>query len=272
MPMSLDLRTGKPVWSINKLRIAQHKKLTNNIRSEVVVIGGGISGALIAHRLINLGMQVTIIDSRKIGAGSTSASTAILSYEADVNLGELIKQIGRRAAVRAYRAGIEAIESIGETIKTLDDSCDFKKKRSLYLASDLKDVKLLERECKTRQKYNFNVTLLQKHQLAKLFSLDAPCAILSEEAAEVNPLKLTLALFRCAQGKGLKVFIHTKVKTYRRQGKESVLTTDDNVQVRARHVVFATGYESQQWLKQKSVRLVSSYAIASVPGMKFPKG
>ena len=272
MPMSLDLRTGKPVWSINKLRIAQHKKLTNNIRSEVVVIGGGISGALIAHRLINLGMQVTIIDSRKIGAESTSASTAILSYEADVNLGELIKQIGRRAAVRAYRAGIEAIESIGETIKTLDDSCDFKKKRSLYLASDLKDVKLLERECKTRQKYNFNVTLLQKHQLAKLFSLDAPCAILSEEAAEVNPLKLTLALFRCAQGKGLKVFIHTKVKTYRRQGKESVLTTDDNVQVRARHVVFATGYESQQWLKQKSVRLVSSYAIASVPGMKFPKG
>ena len=140
------------------------------------------------------------------------------------------------------------------------------------MASNLKDVKLLERECKTRRKYNFNVTLLRKRQLARLFSLDAPCAILNEEAAEVNPLKLTLALVRCAQKKGLRVFIHTKVKTYRRQGRESVLTTDDNVQVRARHVVFATGYESQQFLKQKTVRLVSSYAIASVPGMKFPKG
>jgi glycine/D-amino acid oxidase-like deaminating enzyme len=270
--MSLDLRTGKPVWSINKPRIARHKKLTKNIRSEVVVVGGGISGALIAHRLTNLGMEVTIIDSRKIGAGSTSASTAILSYEADVNLGELIKTIGHRPAVRAYRAGTEAIKSIGETIKTLDDSCDFKKRRSLYLASNLKDVKLLERECKTRQKNGFNVKLLQKRELARLFSLDAPCAILNEDAAEVNPVKLTLALVRCAEKKGLRVFIHAKVKTYRRQGKESVLTTDDDVQVRARHVVFATGYESQQFLKQKTVRLVSSYAIASTHGMKFPKG
>jgi len=179
MPMSLDLRTGKPVWSINKPRIARHRKLTTNIRSEVGVVGGGISGALTAHRLINLGMQVTIIDRRKIGAGSTAASTAILSYAADVNFANLIKQIGRRPAVRAYRAGTEAIKAIEETIKTLDDSCDFKKRRSLYLASNLKDAKLLERECKTRQKYNFNVTLLQKRQLARLFSLDAaPCAIL----------------------------------------------------------------------------------------------
>jgi glycine/D-amino acid oxidase-like deaminating enzyme len=272
MPMSLDLRTGKPVWSINKPRIARHKKLMRNIRSDVVVVGGGISGALIAHRLTNLGMRVTIIDSRKIGAGSTAASTAILSYEADVNLGDLIKKIGKRPGVRAYRAGIEAIESIGETIKTLDDPCDFKKRRSLYLASNHRDVKLLEREFKTRQKNKFNVRLLPEQQLATRFSLRAPCAILNEDAAEVNPLKLTLALVRCAQKKGLRVFIHTKVKTYRRQGTESVLTTDDNVQVRARHVVFATGYESQQFLKQKTVRLVSSYAIASKPGMKFPEG
>jgi glycine/D-amino acid oxidase-like deaminating enzyme len=270
--MSLDLRTGKPLWSINKPRMARHEKLTKNIRSEVVVVGGGISGALIAHRLTNLGLQVTIIDSRKIGAGSTSASTAILSYEADVNLGELIKKIGQRAAVRAYRAGIEAIESIGETIKTLDDSCDFKKRRSLYLASSRRDVKPLERECKTRQKNGFNVKLLRKRELSTLFSLEAPCAILNEDAAEVNPLKLTLALVRCAQKKGLRVFIHTKVKTYCRQNEESVLTTDDDVQVRARHVVFATGYETQQFLKQKTVRLVSSYAIASTPGIKFPKG
>jgi glycine/D-amino acid oxidase-like deaminating enzyme len=270
--MSLDLRTGKPVWNLKQPRSAHHQKLMKNIFSEVVVVGGGISGALVAHRLTNLGMQVTMIDSRKIGAGSTAASTAILSYEADINLGDLIKKIGKRSAVRAYRAGIEAIESLGKTIKTLDGSCDFKKRYSLYLASNSRDVKLLEREYKTRLKNKFKVKLLQKRQLAETFSLDAPCAILNEEAAEVNPLKLTLALVRCAQRKGLRVFIHTKVKTYRRQGKVSVLTTDDNIQVRARHVVFATGYESQQVLKQNSVRLVSSYAIASAPGMKFPKG
>jgi glycine/D-amino acid oxidase-like deaminating enzyme len=269
--MTLDLRTGRPVWAINHPRIPGHRKLEKNIRSEVVVVGGGISGALIAHKLIELGMQVTMIDRREIGAGSTMASTAILSYEADVNLVELIRKIGERSAVRAYRAGVEAIDSIGETIETLDDDCDFRKRKSLYLASSRKDVKMMRRECKARQKHKFNVELLERNELHRLFSLDAPCAILNYDAAEVNPRKLTLALVRSAQRKGLKVFSHTKVNAYLRQRKECFLTTDDDFQIRAGHVVSATGYESQQFLKQKAVKLVSSYAIASTPGTKFPK-
>lgn len=269
--MSLDLRTGRPVWQINRPPLPGHRKLTESIRSEVLVVGGGISGALIAHKLTQLGMQVTIVDSREVGAGSTMASTAILSYEADVNLVELIRKIGERPAVRAYKAGIEAIDSIAETIETLDDWCDFRTRKSLYLASSRKDVKMMQREYKCRRNHGLNVDFLERTKLRKLFSLGAPCAILNHDAAEVNPRKLTLALVRSAQEKGLKVFSHTKVNAYRRQGKVSFLTTEDGFQIRARHVVFATGYESQQFLKQKAVQLVSSYAIASTSGTKFPK-
>ena len=123
---------------------SKHTKLTKDIRSEVVVVGDGIFGALMAHKLVDRGMEVTVVDRRKIGAGSTSASTTILSYEADVYLVELVRKIGERSAVRAYKAGVEAINSIGVTIKTLDDSCDFQKRRSAYLASSPKDVKLLQ--------------------------------------------------------------------------------------------------------------------------------
>jgi glycine/D-amino acid oxidase-like deaminating enzyme len=269
--MSLDLRTGKSVWAINRPRSRGHRKLAKNIRCEVLVVGGGVSGALIAHKLTHLGMKVTIMESREIGAGSTMASTAILSYEADVNLVELIRKIGERSAVRAYRAGIEAIDSIGETVKTLDNPCDFRRRKSLYLASNRKDSKMMRRECRARQKHKFNVELLERSALRRKFSLDAPCAILNHDAAEVNPRKLTLALVRSAQRKGLRVFSHSKVKDYSRRGKQSLLTTEDNFQVRARHVIFATGYESQQFLKQKTVHLVSSYAIASAPGRNFPK-
>ena len=235
-------------------------------------MGGGVSGALIAHRLSNLGMKVIVVDRRDVGMGSTMASTAILSYEPDVHLIDLIPQIGKRAAVRAYRAGLEALESLEKTIKTLGDSCDFRRRESLYLASNRKDAGIVRRECETRLKHLFKVELLTRRQLAKSYSLRAPCAILTCQAAEVNPLKLTLALIRSAQKRGLKVFSHTAVKSYRRQGKESVLTTGDDFHIRARHVVFATGYETQQLLKQKRVRLVSSYAIASSAGTKFPKG
>jgi glycine/D-amino acid oxidase-like deaminating enzyme len=200
------------------------------------------------------------------------ASTAILSYEPDVHLIDLISQIGKRSAVRAYRAGLEALDGLEQTIRTLDDSCDFRRRESLYLASNRKDAHIVRRECKTRQKHHFKVELLTRGELAKSYSLRAPCAILTRQSAEVNPLKLTLALIRSAQKRGLKVFSHTAVKSYRRHGKESVLTTGNDCVIRARHVVFATGYETQQFLKQKRVHLASSFAIASSAGIKFPKG
>jgi glycine/D-amino acid oxidase-like deaminating enzyme len=270
--MSLDLRTGHSVWLIKPPKLAKHRKLARNISSEVAVVGGGVSGALIAHRLLRLGMEVVLVDSRDIGMGSTMASTAILSYEPDVHLIDLIRKIGEQPAVRAYRAGLEAINELEQTIAELDGTCDFRRRESLYLASGRKHAAIVQRECRARQKRRFEVELLSSSELAKSYSIRAPCAILTREAAEVNPLKLTLALIRSSQKKGLKVFSRSIVKDYRREGKQSVLTTADGFQVRARHVVFATGYETQQILHQKEVHLASSYAIASTAGTKFPKG
>jgi glycine/D-amino acid oxidase-like deaminating enzyme len=269
--MSLDLRTGRSVWLWHRPRNPGHRKLANHVRCEVAVVGGGVSGALIAHELVSRGMQVIVIDSRDIGMGSTMASTAILSYEPDVHLIDLIPEIGERSAVRAYRAGLEAIDSLERTVATLGDSCDFRRRESLYLASSRKAARIVQRECEARQKHNFKIELLKRSELAQRYSLKAPCAILTREAAEVNPMKLTVALIRSAQRKGLRVFSHTPVETYKRQRKESVLTTGNGFQIRAQHVVFATGYETQQLLKQKAVRLASSYAIASTAGTKLPK-
>jgi hypothetical protein len=51
----VDLRTGRPVWLINQPRIPEHKKLARDIRSEVVVVGGGVFGALIATQAYSAG-------------------------------------------------------------------------------------------------------------------------------------------------------------------------------------------------------------------------
>jgi glycine/D-amino acid oxidase-like deaminating enzyme len=268
--MSLNLRTGRSVWLIEPPELVKHRKLSKNIRCEVAVVGGGVSGALIADRLVRLGMDVVVLDSRDIGMGSTMASTAILSYEPDAHLIDLSREIGEKHAVRAYRAGLEAIDTLERTIAKLDDSCDFRRRESLYLASGRRHAGIVERECRARQRHHFKVQLLSRGELSTSYSLNAPCAILTRETAEVNPLKLTLALIRRAQRKGLKVFCHSRVIDYRREAKESVVTTAEGFHVRARHVVFATGYETQQMLRQKKVHLASSYAIASTAGTTFP--
>ena len=44
----------------------------------VVIIGAGITGALIAHRLLQSGVEVTILEAREKGAGSSSRSAAAI--------------------------------------------------------------------------------------------------------------------------------------------------------------------------------------------------
>ena len=95
-----DLRTGVPVWLARKPpRLAAVHAIASQ-RADVVVVGTGISGALVADALLNAGYSVLAIDRRKPMSGSTPASTALLQSELDTPLLELQKKLGKTNAAR----------------------------------------------------------------------------------------------------------------------------------------------------------------------------
>ena len=89
-----DLRTGTPVWTAYAMPPVATGLLTQSMKTDVVVIGAGITGALTAEALSALGLSVTIVDRRPPGHGSTAASTAILQFEIDTPLTNLIDAVG----------------------------------------------------------------------------------------------------------------------------------------------------------------------------------
>jgi glycine/D-amino acid oxidase-like deaminating enzyme len=84
---------------------------------DIVIIGAGMSGALVAHELCTAGFRCTMLDRRLVCSGSTWASTAHLNYELDVSLGFLKKKYGEAAAVRIYQAGLAAVSRVGEVLR-----------------------------------------------------------------------------------------------------------------------------------------------------------
>ncbi len=69
----MDLITNYPYWLLNQGIIRTYPSLSTDIKTEVVIPGGGISGALTAWHLGKAGVRVTLIDKRHIGMGSTAS-------------------------------------------------------------------------------------------------------------------------------------------------------------------------------------------------------
>jgi glycine/D-amino acid oxidase-like deaminating enzyme len=71
----LDLRTGTSLWASSAPRFPE-KHPRRSGRVDVVIIGAGITGALLAHTLAKRGLSLIMLDRREPADGSTMASTA----------------------------------------------------------------------------------------------------------------------------------------------------------------------------------------------------
>ena len=82
----MNLTGGHPFRRVKNGLMATYPRLAVAVRCDALVVGAGITGALIAHSLSEVGLRVCVIDKREVGWGSTAASTALLQYEIDTEL------------------------------------------------------------------------------------------------------------------------------------------------------------------------------------------
>lgn len=261
----MDLKSGYPFWPIKNGLLHTYPALYQDLNCDVAVIGGGITGALIAYHLVEAGINTVLIDKRHIGWGSTSATTALLQYEIDTPLCDLIDMVGEDHAVRSYLACIDAIDKIAALSKKLADDCGFARKSSLYLASYKSHVPALKREYATRKKHGIPLEWFDLPQIEKRYAFSRPAALFSEMGAQVDAYQLTHALLQAAIRTGLQVYDRSEVTKIDHSPRRVHLTTEHGAKIKAHKLVFACGYESQKYLRQQVATLISTYALVSEP-------
>ena len=181
----MDLKSGYPFWAIRNGLMQPVPRLDADLRCDVLVIGGGITGALIADALIGRGHDVVVVEQRDIAWGSTAASTALLQYEIDTHLVDLAKRYGDADAALAYRACGDAIDMLGEVARGLRD-VDFERADSLYYASRKRDVASLREEYEARRRHGFDIEYLESEALKAEYGIDAPAALRSRQIGRAH--------------------------------------------------------------------------------------
>jgi glycine/D-amino acid oxidase-like deaminating enzyme len=263
----MDLISGTPLWPTADGLPAAYPSLHHDLRCDLAVIGGGITGALVAHRFAREGISTVLLEAGEIGHGSTAATTALIQYEIDTHLVDLVERVGADHAVRSYRLCLDAVRGIGEL--AAGDGCGWRATRSLYLASRRSDRGVFERERLARRSAGIDVELLDERDIRDRFSFARSAALLSPVAGEVDAFRLTHKLLATAVEAGLEVYDRCRVIEYVSQKNGVELRTAQGARVRARRVAFATGYETPEFLDRSIVRLHSTFALATAPLPSF---
>ncbi len=258
-----DLRTGRSIWMSRPLPAIPYTRLMRDAQADVVIVGAGISGAMVADTLTGAGLSVIILDRRGPLKGSTPASTALLQYEVDTPLTELSARIGITRAERIWRRSKLAVDALRERARWLGIAADVANRDTLYLAGDVLDADALRLECAARRQAGFEVAFLKPGEVAERHGLSPRAAILGFDNLAADPRRLAAGFLNAALGRGASLHAPAEVVAVETAGAMVQAATADGPVVRARHLVFATGYELPKRVPRKGHRIVSTFCIAT---------
>lgn len=244
-----------------------------NETTDVIVIGTGISGALMADALLRSGLRVTAVDRRSLFQGSTPASTCLLQFEIDTPLLHIVRKIGFQRASRAWLRSAQAMRSLTERISDLSLRCDFREQSTIYLPGKLLDETGLYEEAALRRRIGLRSSFLNRRQLQERFGIDKAGAIMSLGNGEADPVKLVAGLWRRFIERQGQIIIPFDAAEIEESRSSVAIHSLAGRRITAKHAVFCTGYELPKWIRPKGYSVASTWAIAtkSQPNRLWPE-
>ncbi|MHA0856760.1 NAD(P)/FAD-dependent oxidoreductase [Paenibacillus sp. CMAA1364] len=257
------LHNGDLYWDTTVIKENHFPKVETNLKTQVLVIGGGMSGSLASYVLSNAGYEVTVIDRKTIGGGSSSANTGLLQYSSDMMLSELAKDIGEEQAVLFYTMCLDGMDSLTALNNNLELNTDYILRDSIFYASNRDDKQSLITEYEYLSKYDFPVKYLDNQELKSTYGIDKPCALRTWHDAEVNPYKFINALTHENKKSGVRYFENTSIDLDHIH--EDFVLTKDGFKVEFEHIILATGYAKLYDVIKGKATIGRTYAFSSKP-------
>jgi glycine/D-amino acid oxidase-like deaminating enzyme len=229
------------------------------------VVGGGMTGALVAHAFASAGISTTVLEAAIVGRGSTAASSALLLKEPDLELTQLKKRYGVRSSRRIWELSHQSVDQLVALLKRLRIRCDLRRQNAVYYATTSEAAERLRDECELRVRSGFEAEWLGPAQLRRLTGIAGHGAILSKGSAQFDPYRACVGILRHASAAGAQVFERSQVRRIQK-ARDGVRIRTRQGTLHAERVVIATGYATAQFRPLAGrFRLYRTYVLATEP-------
>lgn len=266
-----DVRLPKapePYW-LNALDIPTFEPLQEDIKVDVVVVGGGITGITTAYLLVQEGISVALLEADRLLNGTTGHTTAKLTAQHGLFYDELMAHMGRTQARLYFEANDEAIQFVERTVSALGVDCDFQRQDAYVYAVAAESANKVEQEFEAYQTLGIDGELVAEIP----FDLQIKQAIVMKNQAQFHPTRYLAGLVKALQDKGCRIFEGTTAVDVE-YDDEPVVVTRDGYKVQADKVISCSHYPFYDGLGFYFARLHAerAYVIAGRSDKPYPGG
>lgn len=229
---------NKPLW-LDNYDLNNFPQLTNDLETDVLVIGGGITGITTAYLLGEEGYRVTLVEAEKLLHGTTGHTTAKVTLQHSLVYKTLIKKHGINKAQAYKDSHIIAFNLIKDNIKNLEINCDYETVTSYVYTESDKYINNIEKEYEASQKLGINSFITENLSLP----YKVKCALGFKEQAHFHVVKyLTPLIDDFSKNDDCYIFEKSKVFKVKEDNNMCHTYFTSGVKVKSRHVVVASHY------------------------------
>ncbi len=246
-----------------------YPELHDNIKTDILVVGGGIAGITNAYLLQKKGFDVVIIDSGGIALSTSGHTTAKITALHDLKYARLIKQLGRDAAQKYGEINEKAVSLMENIISENNIPCDFSRQPSYVYTMDERHIRELENEVKAADSLGLPATF----ETSTGLPFPVKGAICFHDQAQFHPRKYLLALAGLFVKNGGHIFENTTAIDIH-EDRECKTSTRNGFSILSDKVIVASHFPFYDGNGFYSARMFGerSYSIAARSPSKLPGG
>ena len=226
-----------------------YPSLSEDIYTDVLIIGGGITGISTAYLLSKSSLSISIVEADKMAMGVTANTTAKITSQHGLLYDYLLNSFGFDIAKGYLDSNEEAIKTIENIIKEEKIDCDFVKQDAYVYTCDKSNVQKIVDEVSAVTSLGLKAEYVTKCPLP--FKIEA--AIKFPDQAQFHPRKYLISLLQILTKKNVNIFENSKVT--------------DIKHVKDKYEVYINGNK----IIAKYLVMASHYPIKNFPGMYFIK-
>jgi len=241
--------------------------LSAQIKADVCVIGGGITGLCTAIHLLEQGKSVALLEARVIGHGGSGRNVGLVNAGTWIRPDDVEATLGQQQGSRLNKVLGEAPAEVFAMIERLGIDCQARNEGTLHMAHNANGVADLQSRHQQWSRRGADVELLTGAQCQEYCGTDKiSAALLDRRAGTITPLGYPRGLAAAVRRLGGQVFEQSAVTGLTREGSAWLVKTAQGA-VSADKVVISTGaYTEGDWTAlQKQYFRGYYYQVASKP-------